>query len=179
MFLGPDISSLYYQPVGAPAYPQRSFSAKVYTPKVYGSFILESLIKISHQVNSRSLFDLCFTVVLYNKTRWSMLNVHLSYKPPSFWSIFWSGERPSKLIFLKIFRFLVVPGGGLRKGIIIQGVCLKHRFSCARWSCLIRKGDTTGSSVYAPRQSNIPYGQTYIQSDGLSTIPDDSNTLTR
>ena len=52
-----------------------------------------------------------------------MLNLHLSYNPPSYWSIlFQYGGRPRYFSRLKKVRALVVPGGGCCKGIIIQGV---------------------------------------------------------
>ena len=50
-----------------------------------------------------------------------MLNVYLIYKTPSSWRIlFWSGGYPRQFSCLKISRFLVVPGGGYRKEIILQ-----------------------------------------------------------
>ena len=62
-----------------------------------------------------------------------MLSVHLSYKPPSSWSIlFCSGGRPRQFSCLKKFRSLVFPRGGCRKDIIIQGRHLKRWFSCVR-----------------------------------------------
>ena len=52
-----------------------------------------------------------------------MLNVNLSYKPTSYWRIlFRSGGNPMQLSCLEIFRALVIPGGGFRKGIILQGI---------------------------------------------------------
>ena len=60
-----------------------------------------------------------------------MLNVNLSYNPTSYWRMmFRSGGLPRKFICLKKFRDLVVPSGGCRKGIIVQGRQIKRRFPC-------------------------------------------------
>ena len=60
-----------------------------------------------------------------------MLNVHLSYKPLVSWRmLFWYGVRPSHFSLLENFKAWVVPGGGFRKRIIVQGMQLKRRFSC-------------------------------------------------
>ena len=75
----------------------------------------------------------CFAVVVYNETWWPMYNVHLSYNPPISWRImFWSVGIPQAVQLFEKFRALVVPGGGCRKGIIIQWRQLKIRFSCGR-----------------------------------------------
>ena len=88
-----------------------------------------SLTSRSHRVNPRSLLGPCFAVVVYVETWWPTLNVKLSYKPPSYWRIlFWSRICPRQFIYLKIFRALVVPGGGCCKGIILQERQLNHRF---------------------------------------------------
>ena len=42
-----------------------------------------------------------------------------------------------------------------------------------------KKGDVTGESVHAPIQINSTYVQMVRRSDGLSTSPDDQNTVTR
>ena len=89
-----------------------------------------------------------------------MLDVHLSYKPPSSWRIlFRSAGFPTPSSCLKKFSALVVPGGGCRRGVILQGFQLKRRLSCGRRSCLRRKGGVTVVSVYAPRQRNSLYVQ--------------------
>ena len=60
-----------------------------------------------------------------------MLNVNLSYNPTSSWRIlFRYGGYPRQFSRLKKFRALVVPGGGCRKGIILQGGQIERRFSC-------------------------------------------------
>ena len=87
-----------------------------------------------------------------------MLNVHLSYKPPSSWrKLFWSGGRPKQFIFPKKIRSLVVPRGRCRKGMIIQGIQLNRRLSCGRWSCLRRKWYIREEYVHVPRKRNSPY----------------------
>ena len=79
--------------------------------------------------------------------------VHLGYKPPSSWRIlFWSGGRPRKFSSLKKFRSLVVPSGGCRKEIIIQGIMTPTGVLPNGQSCLRRKRDITGESVHSPRQ---------------------------
>ena len=131
--LEPELTSYSDQPVGYSAYPQRSFLAKLLTPKGSGSFILEILTNRSHWVNLRSLISPCFAVIVYNETWWSMLNIHLSYNPTTSWRIlFHSGGCPRQFSRLKKFRALVVPGGGWHKGIILQWRQLKCRFSCGR-----------------------------------------------
>ena len=90
-----------------------------------------------------------------------MLNGHLSYKTPSSWRIiFQYGGIPRHFSILKKFRSLVVPGGGCRKGTIIQGMQPRLRFSVTGQSCRRIKGDVTGASVHVPRQSNSTYAQT-------------------
>ena len=126
------------QTTGVLACPQKNFSEKILTPKDDDSFILASLTNRGHQVNSRSLIDPCFAVVVYVEIWWPMLNVHLSYNTPSYWRIlFCSGGRPRQFSFLKKFRSLVVLGGGCRKGIILQGSKLKRRFSYGRLVILV------------------------------------------
>ena len=94
-----------------------------------------------------------------------MLNVHLSYNPPSSWRIFlWSGVLPRQFSCLKKFRSMVVPDRGCRKGVILQGRQLKCRFSWVGQSCLRIKGDVTGQSDHAPRQRNSKYKQMVILS---------------
>ena len=51
-----------------------------------------------------------------------MFNVQLSYKPPIYCRIlFQSRGRPRQFIGMKILRALVVPGGGFREGVVLQG----------------------------------------------------------
>ena len=89
------------------------------------------------------------------------MNIYLSYNPPSSWRIlFWSAGYPRQFSCLKIFRTLVVPGGGFRKGIILQGI-LKHAGVLPNGeSFLRRKGDVTGAYVHEPRHSNSAHVQT-------------------
>ena len=62
-----------------------------------------------------------FFSCVYDETWRPILNVHLSYKPPSSWRVlFWSGGLPGQFSRLKKLRTLVVPDGGCRKGVIIQ-----------------------------------------------------------
>ena len=94
-----------------------------------------------------------------------MLNVHLIYKPPSFWGVlFRSGGYPSRFSCLKRFRALVVPSRGLRKGVIIQGILTPTGVLPNVQSCLRIKGDVTGSSVHSPIQRNSTYIQTVRRS---------------
>ena len=54
-----------------------------------------------------------------------MLNVHISYKPLSYWRIlFWSGVRTMQFNNIKNFRALVVPVRVFRKGKILQGILM-------------------------------------------------------
>ena len=70
-----------------------------------------------------------FQMSVYNETRWTILNVHLSYKPPNYCRIlFHSRGHPRQFSRLKKFRALVGPGGGYYKGIVLQGSQLKCRF---------------------------------------------------
>ena len=86
-----------------------------------------------------------------------MLNVHLSYKPLSYWRIlFRSGGFSRQFSCMKRFRSLVVPGRGCRKDAIIQGIKLKRRFSYGSRSCLRIKGDVTGVSFHSYRPRNGP-----------------------
>ena len=87
-----------------------------------------------------------------------MLNVHLSYKPPGYWRLlFWSGVRPSLVSRLKNFRDLVVPRGGFRKGIIIQGILTPTGVLPNGQFCLRIKGDVTGEYVHVLRHRNGTY----------------------
>ena len=93
------------------------------------------------------------------------MNVLLSYKPPSSWRIlFWSGGCPSNFIHLKKFRSLVVPNGGCREGIIIQGRHLPSYLPVIGYSCLRIKRYADGVSVHAPIQRNISYTQVFRRS---------------
>ena len=94
-----------------------------------------------------------------------MLNVHLSYKPPSSWRmLFRSGERPGQFSCLKKFRSLMVPSGGFRKWIIIRGILTSLGVLPNGRVWLIIKGGVEGASFCAPRQSNSLYGQTFRKS---------------
>ena len=87
-----------------------------------------------------------------------MLNPHQSYKPPSSWSImFWSGIYPRQFICMKKFRSLVIPGGGCRKGIIIQRIIIPKGVLPNGQLRLIKKGDITGAYVHATIQRNSLY----------------------
>ena len=93
------------------------------------------------------------------------MNVHLSYKPTSSCRIlFQYGGYPRQFNLLKKFRAMVVPGGGCRKGIIIQGRQLLSGLPVIGHSCLRIKWDVTGLYVHAPRQSNSTYVQTFRRS---------------
>ena len=93
-----------------------------------------------------------------------MLNMHLSYKSLSSCRIlFWSGWRPRQFSRLKKCRALMVPGGGFRKGVIIQGRQLPSGLSVIGQSCLIIKGVITGASVHEPIHSNSTYVQIVIR----------------
>ena len=94
-----------------------------------------------------------------------MLKLHLSYKPPrSCRILFWSGVSPRQFSRLKSFRALVFPGGGCRKGIILQGRQLKRRIPVSGQSWLIIKWYIPGASAHAPRQSNSTYVYTVRRS---------------
>ena len=83
------------------------------------------------------------------------MTVHLSYKPPSSWRVlFLSGGYPRNFSRLKKFRALVVPGKGLRKGVIIQGIMTSTGVLTNIQSSLRRKGGVTGAYVHAPIQRN-------------------------
>ena len=124
--------SRYDQPLISSDLPKWSFSAKILNPKDGNSFISESLTNRSNQVKTISLLVPCLTVVVYGETGRPMLNLHLNYKPTSFWKIlFWCGWCPRQFSRLKHFRDMVVPGKGFCKGITIQGRQLKHRFPVA------------------------------------------------
>ena len=94
-----------------------------------------------------------------------MLNAHLRYKPLSSWRIlFWYGGRPWQFSRLKIFNSVVVPGRECCKGVIIQCVMVPTGVLPNGQSYLRIKGDVSGSSVHAPMQRNINYGQTVRRS---------------
>ena len=94
-----------------------------------------------------------------------MLNVHLSYKPPSSWRVLFRSEgRPRKFIILKMGISLVVPEWGLRKELILQGIMEPTGVLPNEQSCLIIKVDVMLASVHAQRQRNIPYSQVVVWS---------------
>ena len=64
----PGLISQSNQLVSAFSYLYLGCCENILTPKVYDIFILAILTKISHQVNSRSLFGPCLAVFVYNKT---------------------------------------------------------------------------------------------------------------
>ena len=61
---------------------------------------------------------------------------------------------------LKKFRALVVPGGGSRKGIIIQGILTPTGVLPNGQSCFRIKGYVTGESIHATINMNSNYVQT-------------------
>ena len=140
-----DLTSWSYQPSGISVYLQRSFSEKLLTPKGGGSSSwrfqpTEITMWIQEALLARVL------IVLYNETGLIMFNVRLRYKPTSSWSIlFHSGLLPRQLSCLKNSRDMVVPGGGFRKEIIIQGVQIEFRLSCVRQLFLKIKTYCNGS----------------------------------
>ena len=84
-----------------------------------------------------------------------MLNVHLSYKPPSSWRILFRSEGyPRQFSRLKKFMTLVVPDGGFCKGIIIQVILTPMGVLPNGQSRLRIKVDLTGAYVHTPRQRN-------------------------
>ena len=94
---------------------------------------MAGLTNRSHRVNLRSLLGPCFEVVVYNETWGPMLNLHLSYKPPSSWRIlFCPGWFPKQFIRLNFSGPWWSPAGAAVRGYIIQGRQLKRRFSCGR-----------------------------------------------
>ena len=102
-----------------------------------------------------------------------MLNLHLSYKPPSYWGVlFRSVGRPRHFSRLKIFRDLVVPGGEFRKGIVIQVIMTPTGVLTNGNSFLIIKGGATLVSVHAPRQRNSLYRQTCRRSIYKTILPE-------
>ena len=113
----PGLISWSDQIVGAAACSHQSFSSKLLTPKDVSSFILVNITNRSHQVNSRSMIGPCFAVVVYDETRWPMLNVHLSYKPPYSWRIiFWSGGCPRQFSGLNFSGLWHIPKGPVVRG---------------------------------------------------------------
>ena len=92
-----------------------------------------------------------------------MWNVNLLYKPYSSRRIlFRYGGRPRQLSRLKIFRALVVPGGGCRKGGVLQGRQIPSGLPIIGQSFLRIKVDVTVASVHALIQSNSNYIQAFI-----------------
>ena len=61
--------------------------------------------------------------------------------PSSFRILFWSGGCPRQLSRPKEFRALVVPGGGNRKGVILQVIMTPTGVLQNGLSLLIKKGD--------------------------------------
>ena len=120
LFLAPELTSRHDQAVGASDYLKKILYEKILNPKDGGSFILASLTNIRHQVYSRIILILCFTVAVYDKTGWPMLDMHLSYNPPSSWGILFRSEGiPKKFSYKKNSRHLLIPGGCLRKKTIM------------------------------------------------------------
>ena len=110
-----------------------------------------------------------------------MLNVNLSYKPPSYWRIpFWSGGLPRKFSCLKRFRALVIPGWVFRKGTTLQSRQLKNRFSCGR-PFIIEKKRGCNWSVCTCTQSEEYYvctnGQKVYLWDQTTRKPSLANPL--
>ena len=109
-----------------------------------------------------------------------MLNMHISYNPPNPWRIlFPSGGCPRQFSCLKIFRDLVVTGGGCRKGVILQGILMPTGVLPNVQSCLIRKWDVIGTSVYESRQINSTYVHTVRQSIYKTIQPDQPHSQIR
>ena len=95
-----------------------------------------------------------------------MLNVHLSYNPPSSCRIlFRYGGYPMQFSRIKKFSALVVPGGGRRKGIILQVIMTPTGVLPNGQPCLRIKGGVMGASVHAPMQRNSTYAHTARQSN--------------
>ena len=92
--------------------------------------------------------------------------------------MFCSVGRPIQFSCIKNFRYPVVPGGGFRKGEIIQGIMEPTGVLPNRQYLLIRKGVVTGESAHALRPRNSQYGQIERLANGISMIPDILNTLT-
>ena len=159
--LAPEITSWYDQPLGDSYYLQRSFSEKLVTAKEGVSFTLASLTNISHQVNPRILHGPCFVSCMKDEPMWWLLNMHLTYNPPSSWRIlFWYGGCPGQFSRPKKFRALVVPFRGFNKGIILQGRQLTSGLTVTGHPCLRIKGDVMEASVHASRHRNSRYIQT-------------------
>ena len=132
-------------------------------------------------MNLRRLIGPCFAVVVYNETRLKTLNVHPIYKPPSFWRIlFCYGGYPRQFSCLKSFRALVVPSGGCRKGVILQGRQLKGRFSYGmpvmpdnKRGCGVSVCPCTQTEEYYV----CTYGHTVYLQDQTNQTPSPSNPL--
>ena len=93
-----------------------------------------------------------------------MLSIHLSYRPPSYWRIFFcSVGYPRHFSHLKKFR--AVPVRGFRKGIILQGRQLPSGLPVIGYSWMRRKGYVTVASVHAPRYRISIYVQTVRRSN--------------
>ena len=117
-----------------------------------------SLTNGSHQVNSRILRSPFFVSCVQDETGWWMFNMHLSNNPPSPWRIlFWYGRLPRQFSRLKKFKALVVPVGGWRKEIIIQGEQRPSGLPVIGHSWLKIKEDVMGASFHSPRQRNSMY----------------------
>ena len=101
-----------------------------------------------------------------------MLNIHLSYNPPSSCRImFRSGGVPRQFSRLKKFRALVVPSRGCHKGIILQIIMIPTGVLPNVNSFLRRKGDVTGAYIHAPRYRDSPYVQMVRRSIYETTWP--------
>ena len=106
-----------------------------------------------------------FHSFVYNETMWSMLNVNLSYKPPSSWRIlFHYGGRSSHFSCLITFKSLVISVGGFRTDIILQVILTPKQVLPNGQLWLKIKGGVMGYFVHAPIYMNIPYWQTVIRS---------------
>ena len=102
-----------------------------------------------------------------------MLNVNLSYKPPSSWRILSRpGGCPRQFSCQKLFRSLTDPGGAYRKGVILQGRRLFSGLPVLFKSCLIIIVYIMVADVYAPRQRNSPFGQTSRQYIYRTILPE-------
>ena len=103
----PGITSQSQKLVCASSSPQQNFCEKSLTQKDGGSFILVSLNNRRHQVYFRNLCGPCLVIFLYYETGWQLLNVHISYKTPSYWrTLILYGVPPKQFICLKRFQGL-------------------------------------------------------------------------
>ena len=78
--------------------------------------------------------------------------------------MFWSGGRPGQFIHMKVFRALMVPGGGFCEGIILQGIHIPSGLPVIGQSFLRIKGYVTGACVHVTIQRNSTYIQTFRRS---------------